>query len=67
MIAEFLLPFEILTYDSDAAAVYCDIRAQLENTGQTIWSLDLLTGAHALSQNLTILPITSASLVVLTG
>ncbi len=52
---EFLLPFEILSYDSDATAVYGDIRAQLENEGQTIGSLDLLIGAHALSQNLIVI------------
>lgn len=52
---EFLLPFETLSYDSDAAAVYGNIRAQLENTGQIIGPLDLLIGAHALSQNLTII------------
>lgn len=55
-LSEFLIPFEILPYDADAAAaVYGDIRAQLESTGQTIGPLDLLIGAHALSQNLKVI------------
>ena len=52
---EFLLPFDILPYDSSAAAAYGDIRYQLENAGQTIGPLDMLIGAHALSQNLIVI------------
>lgn len=48
---EFLLPFEIMSYDSKAASAYGEIRSQLEKSGQTIGPLDMLIGAHALSQN----------------
>ena len=54
-LSSFLLPFEILPYDEKAAAVYGDIRSQLEQSGQTIGPLDLLIGAHALSLDLTII------------
>ncbi len=53
-LSEFLLPFDILPYDSKAASVYGKIRSQLEDAGQTIGPLDILIGAHALSQNLII-------------
>ncbi|MCP4351150.1 MAG: type II toxin-antitoxin system VapC family toxin [Desulfobacterales bacterium] len=53
-LSEFLLPFDILPYDSKAASVYGRIRSQLEDAGQTIGPLDMLIGAHALSQNLII-------------
>jgi tRNA(fMet)-specific endonuclease VapC len=49
---EFLVPFEILTYNEIAARTYCDIRFQLEKSGKPIGPLDLLIAAHALSQNL---------------
>lgn len=52
---EFLLPFEILSYDLKAASAYGDIRSQLEQTGQTIGPLDLLIGAHAISRDLIII------------
>lgn len=49
---EFIVPFEILNYDATAARVYGDTRFQLEKSGKSIVSLDLLIGAHAMSQNL---------------
>jgi tRNA(fMet)-specific endonuclease VapC len=54
-LSDFLMPFEILPYDSEAASAYGDIRSQLEQTGQTIGPLDLLIGAHALSRDLIII------------
>ena len=45
----FLAPFEIVTFDENAAATYGEIRAQLEKTGQPIGPLDLLIAAHAKS------------------
>jgi tRNA(fMet)-specific endonuclease VapC len=52
---EFLLPFEVLPYDADAATVYGDIRFQLEKSGHPIGSLDLLIAAHAISADLTLI------------
>lgn len=49
---EFLTPFQILPYDNYAAKFYGKIRSQLENQGTIIGPLDMLIGAHALSQNL---------------
>ena len=49
---EFMVPFEILTYDQSAAEAYGGIRIQLEKSGQPIGPLDTLIAAHALSRNL---------------
>ncbi|MEE4363433.1 MAG: type II toxin-antitoxin system VapC family toxin [Desulfotignum sp.] len=49
---EFLIPFEILPYDENAAKFYGEIRAQLESQGRLIGPLDLLIAAHAMSNNL---------------
>jgi len=48
----FLLPFQIVDYDANAAMVYGDIRAALEKRGKTIGPLDMLIAAHALSRQL---------------
>jgi tRNA(fMet)-specific endonuclease VapC len=48
----FLFPFEILSYDHDAARAYGDIRFQLEQQGKPIGPLDTLIAAHAMSQDL---------------
>jgi tRNA(fMet)-specific endonuclease VapC len=50
----FLAPFEIVTFDENAAATYGEIRAQLEKTGQPIGPLDLLIAAHAKSLSVTL-------------
>ena len=49
---DFLLPFEILSYDEIAASAYGSLRAALERRGELIGPLDMLIAAHALSQNL---------------
>ena len=49
---EFLVPFTILDFDHDAAAVYGSIRALLESRGTPIGPMDLLIAAQALSQDL---------------
>lgn len=49
---EFLVPFEILPYDDNAAYHYGHIRANLEKRGCLIGPLDMLIAAHALSKNL---------------
>ncbi len=48
-LAQFLMPFEILPFDEKASSYYGEIRAQLEQQGAIIGSLDLLIAAHALS------------------
>ncbi len=51
---DFLIPFEILSYDEMAAKIYGDIRLKLEKDGLIIGPLDLLIAAHALSKDLII-------------
>jgi len=46
---EFLLPLEVADFDEGAAAVYGNVRADLENAGRPIGPLDMQIGAHALS------------------
>ncbi len=48
-LAEFLAPFDILTFDDKAALEYGKIRWDLEQRGQPIGGMDLLIAAHALS------------------
>jgi tRNA(fMet)-specific endonuclease VapC len=50
-LSQFLLPLEILDYDSSAAAAYGDVRARLEKVGTPIGPLDTLIAAHARSLN----------------
>jgi tRNA(fMet)-specific endonuclease VapC len=51
---QFLVPFEILPFSETAAAIYGRIRADLEKKGQIIGPYDLLIGAQALSEKLTL-------------
>jgi tRNA(fMet)-specific endonuclease VapC len=51
-LSQFLIPFNILDFDYDAAVQYGSIRAHLEAQGLAIGSLDTLIAAHALSKNL---------------
>jgi tRNA(fMet)-specific endonuclease VapC len=51
-LVEFLLPFNILDYDSRAAKQYGKIRADLERKGQPIGGMDYLIAAHAISLGL---------------
>lgn len=48
-LAQFLAPFEILSYGDEAAQHYGRLRAFLEKQGTPIGSLDMLIAAHALS------------------
>ena len=50
-LGQFLLPFEILPYDSTASSHYGDVRARLEKLGTPIGPLDTLIAAHARSLN----------------
>lgn len=51
---QFLVPFEISPFSETAAAIYGRIRSDLEKKGQIIGPYDLLIGAQALSENLTL-------------
>jgi tRNA(fMet)-specific endonuclease VapC len=53
-LVQFLVPFEILPFSESAAAIYGRIRSGLEKTGQIIGPYDLLIGAQALSERLTL-------------
>ena len=46
---QFLLPLEVADFDPGTAAVYGEIRANLEKAGTPIGSMDMLIAAHALS------------------
>ena len=46
---EFLGPFEIIPFDSAAAAHYGEIRTHLRRNGTPIGNMDLLIAAHARS------------------
>jgi tRNA(fMet)-specific endonuclease VapC len=48
-VEEFLLRVEILPWDSDAAGLYAQIRAALEDEGEPIGNLDLMIAAQALA------------------
>lgn len=48
---DFLLPLDIYDFNENAALAYGMIRADLERTGATIGSLDLLIAAHAKAIN----------------
>ena len=50
----FLLPFEILPFDSEAARLYGSLRAELERQGNVIGGNDLLIAATALSRGATL-------------
>ena len=47
----FLLPFEIIPFDSAASVLYAEIRAKLERKGEVIGPYDLLIAATALAAN----------------
>ncbi len=51
---EFLSPLVVVPYGQSVAAVYGELRATLEKTGQTIGSLDMLIAAHALQLGVTL-------------
>lgn len=49
LVEQFLLQVTVLPWDSAAARLYGDLRAELERMGQTIGNLDMMIAAHALS------------------
>lgn len=54
-LTSFLSPIEILPFNQKAALKYGKIRANLEKQGKIIGAYDLMIGAHALSENLTLI------------
>lgn len=51
---QFLIPLEIVEFESNTAAEYGKVRASLEKRGTPIGPLDTLIAAHARSLNLTL-------------
>lgn len=49
LVEEFLLRVTILSWDSDAAKQYGNLRSELERQGQPMGSLDMMIAAHALA------------------
>lgn len=48
-LVEFVLALEVAPFDDAAAAIYGEVRAQLESRGQPIGPIDTLIAAHALA------------------
>ena len=55
LVEEFLAGITVLPLDSDVAATYARVRADLESRGRPIGPLDLMIGAHALSMDATLI------------
>ena len=53
-LAAFLLPLEILPFDTESAVAYGSIRSRLEQEGRPIGSLDMLIAAQAVAHKLTL-------------
>ncbi len=53
-LAEFMTPLTVAPYDDAVAPVYGRIRAELEQAGTPIGSLDTMIAAHALSLGLAV-------------
>jgi len=51
LIEDFFLRVAILSWDSDAARQYGQLRAALEREGQPMGNLDAMIAAHALAMN----------------
>lgn len=49
---EFLVPFEIINFDQKASLEYGKLRSYLERNGNLIGPMDMLIGAHAISEKL---------------
>jgi len=53
-LAGFLSSIEVLPFSDKVASEYGIIRAELERQGNIIGAYDLMIGAHALSENITL-------------
>jgi tRNA(fMet)-specific endonuclease VapC len=54
LLENFLRPLTILTFTSDDAAAYAEVRAKLERAGTPIGPLDTLIAAQAVARKLTL-------------
>lgn len=54
-IKEFLLRVEILSWDSDAANSYAQLRTTCENEGKSLGSMDMLIAAHAVAADVVLI------------
>ena len=48
----FILPLNVMPFDSEAATKYGEIREGLQKRGMPIGPMDMLIAAHALSENM---------------
>ena len=51
----FLSPFNIIEFDIECALAYGKVRAELENKGQIIGSMDMLIASCSLAKNFTLI------------
>ncbi|WP_270814690.1 type II toxin-antitoxin system tRNA(fMet)-specific endonuclease VapC [Hungatella effluvii] len=63
----FLSAITVLDFNSRAAEVYGEIRAELENKGTPIGPMDLLIAGHAKSQNLVLVTNNTREFARVTG
>ena len=49
VVKEFLLRLEILSWDSDAANAYAQLRTACENEGKSLGTMDMLIAAHSVA------------------
>ncbi|MEC5216960.1 tRNA(fMet)-specific endonuclease VapC [Actimicrobium sp. GrIS 1.19] len=54
LIREFLLRVEVLSWDGEAATVYCDLRSSCSASGITLGALDMMIAAHAVAAKATL-------------
>jgi len=54
-VKEFLLRVETLSWDSNAARSYAQLRTTCEKEGKTLGAMDLLIAAHSISANTTLI------------
>lgn len=64
---KFLVPFDVCSFDGQAAMHYGNIRAYLERSGMWIGAMDLLIAAHARSQSVTLVTIGPNEFEVIPG
>ncbi|MBC7859900.1 MAG: type II toxin-antitoxin system VapC family toxin [Burkholderiaceae bacterium] len=53
-VREFLRHVESIPWDSDAAACYGKLRANMTNTGKVLGALDMMIASHAMAKCLTL-------------
>lgn len=53
-VEEFIIRLEILSWDSEAAKQYANLRAEMEKKGEPIGNLDMMIAAQALASDLTL-------------